>query len=118
MAIKKWKSFNENLEIKNLDNLHGVSAHSSGIIEYGQVEIELDGESIIFTIQQGDSFKVFLNDHEFKEFLSGYGVEFKESHDGLEIVSEDFNGEIFDIYSMTSGSLTGNWERDDVKYKK
>ena len=62
---------NANIEFKN--------AEAKGIIEYGCISLNIDGDEINITIEQSSNGveKYILDDIEFKEKLESLGVEFE-----------------------------------------
>jgi hypothetical protein len=61
------------------DRIHFKDANAQGIVEYGYISLEVDGEDINITIEQKSNGieKYFLEDIEFKKKLESLGVEFE-----------------------------------------
>jgi len=85
-------------------NIKFKDATAQGVIEYGSISLEVDGEEIYITIEQGSNGEVtcLLDDTEFKEKLESLGVEFEGCE---EIVGpKEFLLELYYFYdSKTAG---------------
>lgn len=85
-------------------NIKFKDATAQGVIEYGSISLEVDGEEIYITIEQrSDGIEKYLLDYiEFKEKLESLGVEFEGCE---EIVGpKEFLLELYYFYdSKTAG---------------
>ena len=85
------------------DLIEFKEAHAQGIIEYGSISLEVDGEEIYITIEQrSDGIEKYLLDYiEFNPKLESLGVEFDGDE---EIVGpKEFLLELFYFYDSKTG---------------
>ena len=62
-----------------MDDIEFKDATAQGVIEYGYISLEIDGDEMHITIEQSSNGEVtyLLDDIEFKEKLESLGVEFE-----------------------------------------
>lgn len=108
---------------KNIEQIVGLSAMTVGVIEYGVVEVLIDGYCIEFDVEESSDkdINVLMNNYNPKarKLALKYGAKFvKKGAIGYRknlLVGGDFADYIFDIYSRTGESHTCNWYVDDYK---
>ncbi len=89
-----------------------LSASSNGVIEFGDVELLIDGEEIIFAIEQSSdgSFRVFVDEYdEMKKHLKNLDIKGERN----EIFDEKFVDAIYDAYQLTTQTQCGNWSNPE-----
>jgi len=82
-----------------------VCADSNGIIEYGYVEVEIDGEYVTIQIEQysGGGESYYVDKLEDKEILQSAGIEF-DTQSTLKIDGpEELLIDLFDYYVFETG---------------
>lgn len=87
----------------DFDLIEFKEAHAQGVIEYGSICLEVDGEEIYITIEQrSDGIEKYLLDNiEFKDKLELLGVEFEGCE---EIVGpKEFLLDLFYFYDSKTG---------------
>lgn len=80
-----------------------IGANSQGVIEYGDIHIDLQGEDIFIIIEQYSDGreKFLLNDPDDKEKLEPFGIEIAK--DGEEIVGpQEFLSDLHTFYDSNS----------------
>lgn len=84
-------------------NIEFKEAVSQGVIEYGCISLEIDGDEMRITIEQRSDGEVtyLLDDIEFKEKLESIGVEF-EGHEEI-VGPEGFLSDLFCFYDFKTG---------------
>ena len=87
-------------ENESYDDFEFIDANSYGIVEHGNVIIEIDGEEIILTIEESShgDFRVFLDDMDKKDLIPS---EFDGKTED-EITNSEFVDAVRDFYEATT----------------
>jgi hypothetical protein len=85
-----------------MKNIELKDAYAEGIIEYGVISLDVDGEEIYITIEQRSDglVKYLLDDIDFKDKLKSLGIEF-EGYEEI-VGPEEFLLELFYFYDSTT----------------
>jgi hypothetical protein len=103
--------------MKDLEDVIGISARCSGVVEYGYVETIIENKPIQFGVEQHSDGTVIVFAENVtpddKEFLKEYGAIFEIDSNVLE--ENEFSDYINSIYSKTGESQSASWVNEDYQ---